>query len=171
MHRRAFSPSPVAPLEHRIALSQAAAFSCAAGAPHVWAQPARLNLYGLALGTDHTAGTVHRLQATNDSIAPLGTVSLSGFLVIPPARQANRHVHGTVTISNPRGSVVVSLSGTVTLYNGPFPFASGNLTYKIVSGTRAYHGATGTGAVLYGPGPVLLPGRFLLDFGHYPPPP
>jgi hypothetical protein len=171
MNRSAFIPSTVAPLEHRIALSRAAGFSTAAVPAHILAQPASLNLYGLALGSDHTAGTLHRLRASDETIAPLGTVSLSGFLVIPHARHPNRNVHGTVTISNTQGSVVVSLSGTVTVYKGAVPFASGNLTYKIVSGTKAYHGATGTGAVLYGPGPVLLPGRFLLDFGHYPPPP
>jgi hypothetical protein len=59
----------------------------------------------------------------------------------------------------------------VTVYNGSFSFAFGNLSYKIVSGTKADHGATGTGPVLYGPGPDFQPGRFLLDFGNYPPPP
>jgi len=130
-----------------------------------------LDLYGLALGSDTTDGTVHRLQATGGTISPLGRVSLTGFLVIPNGRAATRAVRGMVTISNAQGTLKVSLTGTVTVYKGPFPFASGNLSYKIVSGTKADRGARGAGPVLYGLGPVFQPGRFLLDFGNYPPPP
>jgi hypothetical protein len=96
---------------------------------------------------------------------------LTGFLVIPNTGAANRPVHGMVTISNAQGTVTVSLRGTVTVFKGPFSFASGLLSYTIVSGTKVDHGATGTGPVSYGPGPVFQPGRFLLDFGNYPPPP
>jgi hypothetical protein len=74
-------------------------------------------------------------------------------------------------ISNAQGTLEVCLSGTVTVYKGPFTWASGSLTYKIDSGTKADQGATGTGPVSYGPGPVFIPGRFLLDFGNFPPPP
>jgi hypothetical protein len=44
-------------------------------------------------------------------------------------------------------------------------------TYDILSGTKGDHGATGTGPVSYGPGPVFQPGRFLFDFDHYSLPP
>jgi len=114
---------------------------------------------------------VHLLQATDATISPLGKVTVIGLLVFPNKVGSNRPVQGFVIISNPRGEVLLRLKGTVTVYRASFSFASGNLTYKIVSGSRADHGATGTGTVLYGPGPVLFPGRFLLDFGNYPPPP
>jgi len=170
MKRYAFIPASPAPLEQRITPSHTGLASVAAIAPAV-TNSHSLKLYGLALGSDTTAGTVHRLHATGGTLSPLGKDSLTGFLVIPNGRAATRAVHGTVTISGAQGTVRVSLTGTVTVYKGPFPFASGTLRYKIVSGTKADRGATGTGPVLYGPGPVFRPGRFLLDFGNYPPPP
>jgi hypothetical protein len=130
-----------------------------------------LNLSGLVLGTDTTIGPVHRLQSTSGTISPLGTVHLTGFLVIPKTGAAKRMAFGIVKISNAQGSLIVSLKGTVTVFNGPVTFASGKLSYRILSGTGADHGATGTGPVLYGPGPAVVPGRFLLDFGNFPPPP
>ncbi len=130
-----------------------------------------LTLDGFILGSDRALGTVHLLKSTTGTLAPLGTVSLTGYLIIPLKAGANRSVHGIVKMSNSQGSITVCLRGTVTVYKSPFPFASGNLTYRIVSGARAYHSATGTGPVLYGPGPVFLPGRFLLDFGNAIPPP
>jgi hypothetical protein len=75
MKRRAFIPSPPAPLEDRIALSEAAS----AGAPATAAaltQSLVVNLYGLALGQDKTVGTVRWLRAADETISPLGTVSL-----------------------------------------------------------------------------------------------
>jgi len=170
MKRYAFIPASPSPLEERITPSPAGLASAAAIAPAL-TQSHSLKLYGFVLGSDTTVGTVHRLQANGGTIAPLGRISLTGFLVIPTKGAATRAVHGIVTISNARGTVTVSLTGTVTVYKGSFPFASGTLSYKIVAGTKADRGATGTGPVLYGPGPVLLPGRFLLDFGNYPPPP
>jgi hypothetical protein len=172
MKRRAFIPSSFVLLEQRIALSQAEFASAPALPAPALMESQSLNLYGLALGHDKTVGAVHRLKSTvSTTVSPLGTISLTGTLVIPHKRGANRVVHGTVSISNAQGSVVVSLAGTVRVYKGLVPFASGNLSYKIVSGTGAYQGATGSGPVLYGPGPVLGRGRFLLDFGNYPPPP
>jgi hypothetical protein len=170
MKRYAFIPASPVPLEQRITPSPMGLASTAATAPAL-TQAHSLNLYGFVLGSDTTVGTVHRLQATGGTLSPLGTVSLAGFLVIPNARAATRAVHGIVTISNAQGTVKVSLKGTVTVEKGPFPFASGTLSYKIDSATKADRGARGTGPVLYGPGPVFLPGRFLLDFGNYPPPP
>jgi hypothetical protein len=114
---------------------------------------------------------LHRLQAKGETIAPLGTVSFTGFLVIPTRGAATRAAHGIVTIANDQGTVSVSLRGMVTVSSGPFSFASGRLSYQILSGTKADQGASGSGPVLYGPGPVLQPGRFLLDFGNAPPPP
>jgi len=170
MRRSAFIPSSPAPLEERITPSNWGPASAAATPPAL-AQSHSLNLYGFVLGSDTTVGTVHRLQATGGTISPLGTVSLTGFLVIPNTGAANEPVHGKVTISNAQGTVTVFLKGTVTVHKASFTFASGNLTYKILSGTKIDHGATGSGPVLYGPGPVFQPGRFLLDFGNYPPPP
>ncbi len=170
MRRYAFIPSSPDPLEARITPGHASLAGAVAVAPAT--TPSHdLNLYGLALGQATTRGTVHLLQATDAAISPLGKVTVTGYLVIPSEVGANRQVRGFVTISNPRGELAVSLHGTVTVSRASFSFASGNLTYKIVWGSRADHGATGTGTVLYGPGPVFLPGRFLLDFGSYPPPP
>ena len=156
MKRRAFIPSSLAPLEERVALSHAG-FASDLATPPALTQSHRLNLYGFVLGRDKTVGTMHKLQATGRTISPLGSVSLAGFLVIPKTGRANRSVHGTVTISNAHGSLVISLTGTVTVFHGAFSFASGNLRYKIVSGTKAFHRTTGSGPVLYGPGPVFAP--------------
>jgi len=170
MRRNSFIPSAPAPLEERITPSHSGLARAAAAAPAL-TQSQSLNLYGLLLGRDTTIGIAHWLQATGGTISPLGTVSATGVLEIPSTGNANRPVHGKVTISNAQGSVTVALRGTVTVYKGSFSFASGNLSYKIVSGTKAYDGATGAGPVVYGPGPVFEPGRFMLDFGGYPPPP
>jgi len=171
MKRHAFVPSSPDPLEARITPSHAGL--AGAGAPvHAMTPSQNLNLYGLALGQATTRGTVHLLLATDAMISPLRkVVTVTGYLVIPNTVGANRLVQGFVTISNPRGEVRVSLNGKVTVFRGSFTYASGDLTYKIVWGSRADHGATGTGTVLYGPGPVFSPGRFMLDFGNYPPPP
>jgi hypothetical protein len=172
MKRFAFIPSSPAHLEERITPSHSGLTSAAA-TPAALTPPYSLNpnLYGFVLGSDTTVGPVHRLQATGGTISPLGMVSLTGFLVIPIKGAAKRAAHGIVTIANDQGTVKVSLRGMVTVYEGSFSFASGDLSYRILSGTKADHGATGTGPVLYGPGPVVLPGRFLLDFGNAPPPP
>jgi hypothetical protein len=170
MRRYAFIPSSPDPLEERITPSHAGLAGAVPTAAAITPSQ-NLNLYGLALGQATIRGTVHLLQATDATISPLGKVTVTGYLVIPNKVGANRPVQGFVTLSNPRGEVTVTLRGTVTVSRASFSFASGNLTYKIVSGSRADHNATGTGTVLYGPGPVLLPGRFLLDFGNYPPPP
>ncbi len=170
MKKYAFIPASPAPLETRITPSHSGLAAGAAAVPAL-TQTHSLNLTGFALGRDRTVGTMHHLQATSGTISPLGTVSLTGYLVIPKGRAATRAAHGIVTISNAQGTVKVSLTGTVTIYKGPFTFASGDLSYKIVSGTRADRSATGSGPVLYGPGPVFQPGRFLLNFGNNPPPP
>jgi hypothetical protein len=170
MKRFAFIPSSPAPLEERIAPSPAG-FAGTVRTPTAMRRLLDLNLSGFVLGNQTTVGTEHRLHATGGTIAPLGTVSLNGFLMISKSVGANRPAHGSVTISNAQGSITVGLAGKVTVFNGPFVFASGTLRYKIVSGTKADLGATGSGPVLYGPGPALQPGRFLLDFGNFPPPP
>lgn len=170
MKRHAFIPSSPAPLEERVALSPVGPASTVATAP-VLTQAQSLNLYGIVLGRDTTVGSMHKLQAASATLSPLGRVSLKGFLAIPSRGGENRLVHGLVTISNLQGTVTISLKGMVTVYRGPISFASGSLTYKIDSATKADHGAKGTGPVSYGPGPVLQAGRFLLDFGNYPPPP
>ena len=108
--------------------------------------------------------------ANGGMISPLGTVSLNGFLVIPNNSAAKRPVHGKVTISDAQATVTVSLRGSVTVSKGSFSYATGNLTYQIISGTNADL-RDRKGTVLYGPGPVVGPRNFLLDFGHYPPPP
>jgi hypothetical protein len=168
--RRAFIPSALAPLENRIALSHSGLALSLRGQPAL-IQSQSVNLYGFVLGSDKVVKTVHHLSASGGTISPLGRVSLNGYLVIPNEVGVNRPVHGSVTISNAHGSVTVSLAGRVTVYESSFRWASGNLTYKIVGGSKAYRAAKGTGHVLYGPGPVFIPGRFLLDFGNFPPPP
>jgi hypothetical protein len=170
MKRRAFIPSPVLRLEERLALSHGGLVPAVAHQPAL-IRSQSLNLYGLVLGSDKTVGTLHQFKASGGTISPLGLVSLAGFLMIPHKVGANRAVHGVVTFSNAHGSVAVSLTGKVTVYKSRFWFASGNLSYRIVAGTKDYQGAKGAGPVLYGPGPVFIPGRFMLDFGNYPPPP
>jgi hypothetical protein len=170
MKRRAFIPSSPTPLEERITPSHSG-LAGGVATPHALTQSQKLVLSGFVLGRDTAIGSVHLLQASGGTISPLGTVSLNGYLVIPTTGPANRPASGLVTLSNAKGTVTVALKGTVTVTKASFTFASGTLTYTIVSGTKADRGATGTGPVLYGPGPVFLPGRFLLDFGNYPPPP
>ncbi len=170
MRRIAFIPSVPDHLEERVVLSTTG-LPGAVPAAHASIHSSVLLLDGFFLGSDKSVGTVHLLKSSSATLSPLGTASLTGYLIIPLKAGANRPVHGIVTISNTQGSITVCLRGTVTVSNSPFSFASGNLTYRIVLGTKAYHGATGTGPVLYGPGPVFLPGRFLLDFGNAAPPP
>ena len=170
MRRYAFVPSLPAPLEERIMPSHSGLASTAA-LPPALTQSESLNLYGLIVGREKAVGTLHHLKAAFGMVSPLGTVSTTGFLVIPGTGAAKRPAHGKVTISNPQGTIRVSLKGTVTVVKGFTSYATGNLTYEIVSGAKADRGASGTGQVLYGPGPVFGPGNFLLDFGHYPPPP
>jgi hypothetical protein len=170
MKRFAFVPTSPAPFEQRISLSHPGLVGTAPTPPAL-RQSLDVNLYGFVLGRDTTVRAKHLLRATSGTISPLGTVSLTGFLIIPKSGGANRPAHGLVTISNAEGTVTVRLRGTVTVYKAPVPFASGNLTYRIVSGTNADRGAIGGGPVLYGPGPVPKPDRFLLDFGNFPPPP
>jgi hypothetical protein len=170
MRRATFVASPPPPLEKRITPSHSG-LTGAASTPIALTQSLSLNLYGLALGRDTTVGTEHRLRVTSATISPLGKLSLTGVLMIPKKSGVNIPVHGKVTISNAQGTVTVDLIGSVTVYKGPFTFASGNLTYTIVSGTKADRGVIGSGPVLYGPGPVFQPDRFLLNFGNYPPPP
>ena len=170
MKDRAFIPSLLFPLEERIVLSHSGLAHSLTPHPAL-VQSQSLNLYGFVIGSDKTVGKRHQLNAPGGTISPIGAVSLAGVLVIPQKVGANRPVHGSVTISNAHGKITVSLTGSVTVHKGSFRWASGKLTYKIVAGTMAYQGAKGTGSVLYGPGPVFLPRRFLLDFGNYPPPP
>jgi hypothetical protein len=170
MRRYAFIPSSPDPLEGRFTPSHLGLAVAAPTSPAI-TQSQDLKLYGFALGHETTRGIVHLWRASDATISPLGKVSLTGFLVIPNKHGANRPVQGTVTILSAHGTITASLKGTVTVFNGSFSFASGNLTYTIVSSTKADRGVTGAGPVLYGPGPVLLPGRFLLDFGNFPPPP
>jgi hypothetical protein len=172
MKRPLFIPSSPAPLEERITPSPAGLAGLAATPVAFVQQSHNLDLNGFVLGRDTTVGTVHWLHQAGGTISPFsGTVKVTGFLVIPNSHNALRSAHGFVTISNAKGSLTVSLKGTVTVSKGPFTFASGNLTYKVVAGTKADHGATGTGKVLYGPGPVFQPGKFLLNFGNSTPPP
>jgi hypothetical protein len=171
MKRHAFIPSSPASLEERLTPSAAGLASAVANPVAMVQKSHSLDLNGFVLGRDTTIGPVHWLHQAGANISPLGTVKLSGSLVIPYSHSANRSAHGIVSISNAKGSVTVSLKGTVIVNKGPFTFASGTLTYKILGGTKADHGATGTGKVLFGPGPVLQPGRFLLNFGNSIPPP
>ncbi len=121
MRRRTFIPCSPNPLEERITPSHGG-LSSAATSTHVSpaASAQTLNLYGFILGSDKVDGTVHKLNSSSRSLSPLGTVSLTGHLIIPLKAGANRPVHGIVTISNAQGSITVSLRGTATVSNAPF---------------------------------------------------
>ena len=67
--------------------------------------------------------------------------------------------------------MTVELSGAVNVTKSSFTWASGSLTYTVLSGPKDDAGLSGTGTVTYGPGPVFHAGRYLLDFGGAPPPP
>jgi hypothetical protein len=172
MKRRAFIPSVLVPLEDRIALSQTGPFHVVAVAPLV-RQAKVLVLNGFVLGRDTTVGIVHRLELPSGAmISPLGPSKLTGFLVIANPGHKTRPVTGFVTLSDAKGTILLSISGKVDSLGGTLSkFLSGQLTYRIVRGTRADLGATGQGIVSYGPGPALVPGRFLLVFGNAAPPP
>ena len=156
MRHREFRPCEPVPLEGRVVPSRVEALP--------------LVLDGFEIGTDRSRGTAHRLASDARAIEPLGLGHLTGSLVIPTAGGPHRTAHGSARISDARGEIVVSLRGTVYVITGT-GLTSGLLTYRIVSGTGAYRGATGSGPVLYGPGPALRPGHFLLNFGDSVPPP
>jgi hypothetical protein len=170
--RHVFTPSAPVFLEERIALSQSGSAAAAVVSP--LAKSLAVNLNGFVLGKDTTVGMVHTLQASGASVSPLtpGQVKLTGSFVELNPLGKMRPVSGVVTLSDPKGSVVVSISGTVVSLGGSLSgLASGQLTYRILGGTGAYLGATGQGKVSYGPGPIPEPGRFLLVFGNAVPPP
>jgi hypothetical protein len=170
--RHVFRPSAPVFLEERIALSPSGPAAAAVVSPLVKSLAVSLN--GFVLGTDTTVGLLHLLKASGASVAPLtpGQVKLTGSFVELIPFGPKRPVSGVVTLSDPKGSVVVSINGTVAPLGGSLSaLVSGTLTYRILGGTGAYLGATGQGKVLYGPGPIPQPGRFLLDFGNATPPP
>jgi len=172
MKRRTFIPSAPVPLESRITLSQTGPIHVAAVSALV-RQAKVLDLNGIVLGRDKTVGIVHLLSAPSGAmISPLGPSKLSGFLLISKNGGTSRTASGFVTLTDAKGAILVSLSGKVAPLGGTLVhFYSGELTYRIVAGTRAYLGATGHGTVGYGPGPALASGRFLLVFGNAVPPP
>jgi hypothetical protein len=172
MKRRAFIPSASPRLEDRIALSQTGLIQVAAMSPAV-KQAAVLDLNGFVLGQETTHGIVHKLVGTaGERVSPLGPSKLTGFLLIPNSGAKNKHVSGFVTMTDAKGSIVLSIKGTVMSLGGTLKkLSSGQLTYDILGGTGAYKGATGRGKVLYGPGTIPQPGTFLLNFGNSVPPP
>jgi hypothetical protein len=121
-----------------------------------------LNLTGIVALGKPTGVTIQRIKVTDAILLPLGTVSVTGTLVVPKWDGESRPVHGTLTISNGEGSITISLKGTENGEN------SALFTYKILHGTKADKGATGTGQVLYAlaPIPPLPSGGLLLDFGN-----
>jgi hypothetical protein len=76
---------------------------------------------------------VYSLAGTG-GVAELGKVQTSGS-VTETYRNGSRSFRGTVTLSNPSGSVNISFRTS---------------SYKIVGGTGVYKGATGLGAVSIG---------------------
>jgi hypothetical protein len=172
MKRRAFIPSATFALEDRIALSHAGPTHVAAVVPLVKSAKV-LDLNGFVLGKDTSIGAIHKLEATSGAmISPLGPSKVTGFLWISSTASKNKPVFGFVTISDAKGSILVSIDGTVVSLGGSLKnLSSGQLKYQIVHGTGAYKGAIGSGKVLYGPGPAVQADRFLLDFGNAPPPP
>jgi hypothetical protein len=172
MKRRVFIPSASMRLEDRVALSQTGLMPVASVSPVV-KQAAVLNLNGFVLGQDTTVGIVHELVGPpGEMISPLGPSKSSGFLLIPSTGAKKKPVVGFLTLSDAKGSIVLSIKGTVISLGGALKnLSSGQLTYEILGGTGAYRGATGRGKVLYGPGNIPQPGHFLLDFGNAVPPP
>lgn len=96
----------------------------------------------------------------------LGRTRLSGSLALGGFRATNQDATGTVTLSTPRGTMTVRLSGTGG--NDWAPGSTLNLTAAVESGTGAYKNVRriGTATVSFGTGITqkgvpVSPGSFL----------
>jgi hypothetical protein len=79
------------------------------------------------------AGKLSPLGQTGDS----GQIQTTGFIAMGMAR-------GNLTLSAPRGNVKLTITGPL---QPGFSTLPGTLSYTITGGTRAYRGATGSGAI------------------------
>ena len=91
-------------------------------------------------------GKVTPLGQTGDS----GRVQTTGFI-------ASGMATGTMTISAPRGSLKLQLTGPV---QGGFAALPATLSYTITGGTHSYRGATGSGSMVVTLNSSLLSNSF-----------
>lgn len=105
-----------------------------------------LVLRGSTYGNYSTAASIPDAGHTDNLsgsgiVSPLGSVTVKGsvhslgFII-------QGHAEGTVKLTDGRGSVTVDLVGPLQRGFASLPT---NFTYKIVKGTGAFQGATGTG--------------------------
>jgi hypothetical protein len=105
-------------------------------------------------------------------VAPLGHVDLTGH-INSPGFIANGHSKGLLVLSNPNGSVTLSLIGPVQSGFTPVP---DTFTFKITSASGKFKGDTGTGFMVLElePAAASTPtgehGSFTMIFLTVPPP-
>jgi hypothetical protein len=176
-NRTAFLPDPITTLEDRVALSHAHTVPALVHATaNLSTTPvqAPVSLEGTVKGVQtpvaHQPGTLHLVGSGN--VAPLGPEKAVGTLTIKSGEPT--FYNGTVTLSDPLGSIDVQISG---IQGGPIGLGRPVLLhYKITGGTGAFHGATGSGNVTYTtlPSPLANPvagqSMFRLTFGTPPTP-
>jgi len=171
MDRRRFRPSPVDSLESLTLLS-----GLAAHVHHIpaaidpSARPTSTRLDGALAGVITSTMTVdtgpnHHLTGSG-RVGALGRVTLSGdeghgYILIP----AGRIGHGTIVLSNARGTVTLALTST-DAKDGPGGLPA-NYTYTAGDGTGQYagladHGTARLVAWAHGPRSVAAPMRFAM---------
>lgn len=162
------NPFNVEALEPRAFFSVTAALSHMATAPAKasvivklpFPIPASFGLSGTATGTYIRANGIPDTGATyqftgSGKVSPLGADTVTGSLHTP-GFILNGVDTGTLTLSNTKGSVTVSVSGpAVSPLATPVPLL--NLTYTITGGTGSYKNLKGTGPVRM----ILIPNTIL----------
>jgi hypothetical protein len=162
------NPFDVEALESRAFFSVTAALSHMVTAPAIasvvvklpFPIPASFGLTGTATGTYTRAAGIPDTGATyhftgSGKISPLGADTVTGSLHTP-GFILNGVDTGTLTLSNAKGTVTVSLSGPAANPSAtPVPML--NLTYTITGGTGSYKNVKGTGPVRM----ILIPNTIL----------
>lgn len=141
MRRHSFTPAALGRLEDRAVPSLIGSASVGLMASTA-AMPHTINLVGTVQGTDIYRNGLDSLKGTG-TVSPLGAVKALGSLHIRGGEPT--FYDGSVSLSGPKGAVVVSLHGIVGGPSRGFAY----LTYDIVSGTGAFLGAKGHGRVLF----------------------
>jgi hypothetical protein len=133
------------------------------GVEHVHQQPhQQMALRGTVTGTwtsvptNPDTGMTQQLDGAGQ-VKPLGAVIATGTLHMPGFIREGRTT-GTMVLTNAQGSVTLQLTGPPQPGFSPPP---NTFTYKIVSGTGAYAGATGHGMATFS---ETMAGTFSMTF-------